>query len=293
MDERRDGLADLLVERHLEETQTDHDRGVSDQRRFAFESALVHIDMLYNRTILLLVLCLSGCGSGDPAQRVVDRAIDVHGGDHLDRVVIEFDFREYHYTFRLDGGLFRYERARMDSVGYIRDVLHNDGFFREIDGERVALPDERAEAFASSVNSVAYFALLPFKLSDEAARKRHLGTETIDSEPYHEIEVTFRPEGGGRDYRDRFVYWIHREHYTMDYLAYDYVSDEGGTRFRKAVNPRSIGGLRFQDYENYRSETIDRPGDPIEDLNEEFEAGALELVSMIEKENVTVRPISE
>ena len=240
---------------------------------------------------VLLALVTTSCGRPDPSQRIVDRAISAHGGGNVDRVVIEFDFREYHYTFRLDGGIFQYERARPDSAGYLRDVLHNDGFYREIDGDRVSLPDERAEAFASSVNSVAYFALLPFKLNDPAAQKRLLGREVIEGETYHEVEVTFIPEGGGRDHQDRFIYWIHENRHTMDYLAYDYVSDGGGARFRKAVNPRVIGGIRFQDYENYRSEDIDRPGDPIEDLDEQFQDGLLELVSMIEKRNTSVQPI--
>lgn len=243
--------------------------------------------------IFVLVICVWGCDRRPLEQLVVDRAIEVHGGEHLDGKIIEYDFREYHYTFKLDGGLFHYERSRMDTAGFLRDVLTNDGFYREIGGERIDLPEERIEAYSASVNSVAYFALLPFKLNDEAARKRYLGEEQIDGETYHEIEITFRPEGGGRDYQDRFVYWFHRDDYTMDYLAYDYVSDEGGTRFRKAVNPRTIGGIRFQDYENYRSMEIDRPGDPIERMDDEYDRGTLELVSMIEKTNVTVRPIGD
>ena len=243
--------------------------------------------------VLLSLLVLSACQDGPTAETIIVRAIDAHGGAHADDVVIEYDFREHHYTFRLDGGRFQYERAREDSIGFIRDVLNNDGFYRLVDEERADLPADRDSAYAASVNSVAYFGLLPFKLTDEAVQARLLGSERIEGEPYHEVEVTFRQEGGGRDYQDRFVYWFHEEDHTMDYMAYDYVSDEGGTRFRKAVNPRRIGGILFQDYENYTSDVIDRPGEPIEKMDDAFQADSLELVSMIEKRNITVEPIED
>lgn len=241
--------------------------------------------------LLTTVLALAACGGRATPEQIIERAIAAHGGEHADGVVIQYDFREYHYTFRLDGGRFQYERSRSDSIGFIRDVLNNDGFFRLVDGERTELPEDRDSAYASSVNSVAYFGLLPFKLNDAAVQPRLLGSEVIDGEPYHELEVTFRQEGGGRDYQDRFIYWFHKDDHTMDYMAYDYVSDGGGTRFRKAVNPRRVGGILFHDYENYTSDVIDRPGEPIEQMDEAFQADSLELVSMIEKQNIIVEPI--
>lgn len=242
---------------------------------------------------LLCAICLAtGCTGGSRAETIIARAIKTHGGDAIDHVAIDFDFREYHYTFMHDGGYFRYQRARPDSAGYLRDVLDNEGFFREIDGRRVDLPDDRVLAYSSSVNGVAYFFLLPFKLIDAAVQPRYLGESTIEGEPYHEIEVTFLQEGGGRDYEDRFVFWFHREHDTMDYFAYDFTTDGGGTRFRKAINPREINGVRILDYENYSSDRINRPGDPIEDMDDAYNAGELTLISHIENTNVTIRPIT-
>ncbi len=95
-----------------------------------------------------------------------------------------------------------------------------------------------AEVYSNSVNSVAYFALLPFRLNDAAVNKRYIGTSEIKGEPYFEIEVTFQQKGGGKDHDDVFIYWIHQQHFTMDYLAYSFIVDGGGTRFRK----RSMSG---------------------------------------------------
>lgn len=240
---------------------------------------------------VLLVAVTAACNDARDSGDIIREAIAAHGGEHADGVVIEFDFRTYHYTMRLDGGHFQYERERPDSIGYIHDVLNNDGFYREVDGKRVELPPERAAAYYSSLNSVAYFMLLPFKLTDVAVEPRYLGQTSIEGAPYHEIEVTFRQDGGGRDYQDRFVYWFHQDRHTMDYLAYDYISDETGTRFRKAYNPRTVGGIRFQDYYNYMSPDIDSPGDPIEQLDSLFQTDDLDLLSEIENTNITVEPI--
>ena len=233
---------------------------------------------------VLLLLVLVACDE-QPGEAILDRAIERHGGEVLDHAVVEFDFRDAHFIVRRDGGTFQYERHYTDSTGTVREVLNNDEVIREVDGERVSLPEDERRQVETAVNSVVYFALLPYFLDDPAVQPRYLGTTTIDGEPYHEIEVTFRQEGGGRDWEDRFVYWIQRERSTMDYLAYRFHVDGGGTRFRKAYNIRTVGGVRFADYENYTSERI---GTAIEEYDSWPDD--LRLVSTIELDNVDVRP---
>ena len=244
--------------------------------------------------LLLSMLLLAACMDDvSVSQGIVDRAIEAHGGaNNLNATVIGFDFRDRRFTLRHDDGLFRFERTFPDSSARIHDVLTNDGVYREIDGERIELDDEMRRSVISGVNSVVYFALLPFKLNDQAVRKRYLGADSVRSEPYHKVEITFQEEGGGRDHEDRFVYWFHRDRHTMDYFAYDFTEDGGGTRFREAVRPRQVGGLRFQDYINYTSDIIPSPGDSIEHFNRALESGDVHIVSEINLENISVEPIS-
>ncbi len=240
---------------------------------------------------LVLAACAAEEAPPDP-HALVERAIVVHGGDVLRRAVVTFDFRGKHFTVTRDGGRFRYERTYTDTTGAaVREVLDNDGLFREIDGVRVAMTDSARSKLATPLNSVPYFALLPFNLNDPAVQKSYLGQALLEGEPYHEIEVTFRQEGGGRDYEDRFVYWIHRDRYTMDYLAYGFHVDEGGTRFRQAFNVRTVGGVRFADYYNYVSDSLPTPNAAIERYDELMQAGAVRLLSEIVLENVSVRPL--
>lgn len=248
-------------------------------------------------SLVVLLICAghwTACRNGDPdPQRIVDRAINAHGGAaQLDETVIQFDFRDRRFKLRHDGGLFRYERTFPDSSVDIHDVLTNDTVYREIDGERVELTDQMRSSVISGINSVAYFALLPFKLNDPAVVKRYLGADSLRDQPYHKIEITFREEGGGASHEDRYVYWIHRDQHTMDYFAYDFEEDYGGTRFREAVRPRQIGGLRFLNYLNYTSDLFPSPGDSIENYDRALESGDVRLLSEINLENVSVQPIA-
>lgn len=238
---------------------------------------------------LMFLQLLCACGD-QKAQKVVDAGIDAHGGSAYVAFVLEFDFRNRHYTAARNGGIYQYTREFADSTGQIRDVLNNDGFIRYRNGLRVALPREREEAFSRSVNSVIYFALLPFGLNDAAVEKEWLEETTIDGQPYDVVRVTFDQSGGGDDHEDIFLYWFHRDRHTMDYLAYAYETDGGGLRFRKAVNPRSAGGILLQDYINYK------PSDesvPLERLQSMFTSGQLEKLSEINLVDPTVGPYPE
>jgi hypothetical protein len=154
-----------------------------------------------------------------------------------------------------------------------------------VDGAAVQLTAEARASLETQVNSVVYFAFLPYRLEDPAVRLRDLGEAELEDRPYRVIEVTFEQEGGGRDFDDRFVYWIHRDDHTLDFLAYRFHVGDGGTRFRRAVNRREVGGILIQDYENW---TLDPEIDDVAAYGDAFAAGRLELVSMVELGNVRV-----
>jgi hypothetical protein len=221
----------------------------------------------------------------DSAAVIIERARRVHGADVLDRADVSFSFRGTPFTVRRDGGAFEYARIVVDSGDVVRDVLDNDGFRRTVGGRPVTLPEAEARAAEGAVNSVVYFALLPYPLADPAVQSRLVGADTLGGEPYRLVEVTFRPEGGGRDYQDRFLYWIHRDRSTVDYLAYSYDVNDGGIRFREAFNPRTVGGVRFADYRNYAPDSVEPR---LEALAQMFEADSLTLVSEIVLDSVRV-----
>ena len=139
--------------------------------------------------------------------------------------------------------------------------------------------------YSSSVNSVHYFAHLPYGLNDRAVNKEKIGENIILGEPYYKLKITFEQEGGGADHHDEFLYWIHKEKFTIDYLAYKFLVNDGGIRFRVAYNPRYIEGIRFVDYENY---TIDDFNTKLNFLDDLYLKGELIRLSTIETEVLEV-----
>ena len=239
----------------------------------------------------------SSAASGDSltSEAIIDAAVEAHGGPVIDTSIVAFTFRGDRYQLLHDSGRFRYERMATDSLGRrVREVLSNDSLYRSIDGTRVELTDAERASVNTTVNSVSYFALLPHALTDPAVQSRRLGIDTVRGTPYHTVEVTFRQEGGGPDWEDRFVYWFDMDTYAMDFLAYAYglgdSDDDPGHRFRETYNVRDIGGVRVADYVNYTDSTL--TASTLEDYVDHLDASTLEEVSRIQLDSVEVRPLS-
>jgi hypothetical protein len=242
-----------------------------------------------NLFVLLFIFLLVSCkndSSVSEADKIISKAIEKAGGEKYENANIEFKFRETLYTSRRDNGNFELTRTITDTTNTTYyDVLNNEGFTRYHRNEEVKISDSLAGVYSESVNAVHYFVQLPFGLNDDAVIKELVGQDTINDKVYHEIRVTFKQEGGGVDHEDIYMYWVEKDNYTIDYLAYRFFVDGGGIRFRKAVNPRTVGGIRFVDYENYKTDDVTTP---LEDLDELFQKGELTKVSQIEKEILKV-----
>ena len=236
-----------------------------------------------------VLIIFTGCNAGEKSftgQEVIDQAITTAGGELFQKATIDFDFRGRHYRSIRDYGKFQYERIFEDSTGRVRDVLNNEGFERYInDTVSTLTPDSMKTKYANSVNSVLYFALLPYGLNDPAVIKEYVGTGVIDNQTYHKVRVTFEQEGGGKDYQDVFMYWVNSTDFKVDYFGYTYVTDGGGARFRKAYNARVVNGIRFVDYINYKPTLAKME---LSEFDEAFNRGELKELSRIELENINV-----
>lgn len=237
---------------------------------------------------LLIIALTYACNTKqESAQQIIDKAIAKAGGERYKNAEISFDFRKGTYKSQRKGGDFELARIMPDSTGtQYRDVVDNDGFTRFYKDTVVKLSDSMETVYANSVNSVHYFVQLPFGLNDDAVNKELIGKDTINNKEYYEIKVTFDVEGGGEDHEDVYMYWINTQNYHVDYLAYSFEVNKGGLRFRKAYNPRTIEGIRFVDYENYKTDDLSTPLSKLDDL---YEARQLELLSKIENKNIEVK----
>ena len=247
--------------------------------------------------LLALLVGVAACGppagpTGDAeAIALVHAARDAHGSDGLDGRTLHFTFRGTAFSTWTDGGRFRHTRTTRDSLGRETVVtVDNTGVSRTVDGQDAPFADDAERlAAAESVGSVVYFVRLPAPLTDPAVRVRSLGRDSVGGAPYDALEVTFAQEGGGRDWQDRYVYWLHPARRTVDFLAYSYRTSPGDTaraatghRFRRVVGVQTVGGVRIQDYENLSADSLAR----LDDYPDALDAGRTFVVSTVRTENV-------
>ncbi len=235
-------------------------------------------------TPLFLLFCLA-CNkpvTHDPGA-IIDRAIEVHGGSAYASLGVAFTFRNIDYEIYRKESQFAYVRTQVKAGDTLRDELSNQGFIRKINGVQVELPDTLSAKYTASVNSVGYFLLLPMPLKDPAVKTEYLGRVVLEGKEKEKIKVTFDAAGGGEDHQDQFVYWFDVESGRMTHLAYLYYTNEGGLRFRRAINTYQVAGILIQDYENYEAnpDSLSLLG-----LDAAFDAGKLKLLSEIKQERV-------
>jgi hypothetical protein len=239
-----------------------------------------------NKIYLVLLVVTVSCSTKKNAQEIIDSSIKTHAGERFEGALVSFKFRDKEYSVEKFGGESTYTREFDDEKLHIKDILYNSTeLTRFINDSIVDLPLEWEKKYIESVNSVLYFFQLPYGLNDSAVEKEYLGEAMVLKEPYHKIKITFAKDDGGVDFEDVFVYWVHTKKNTLDYLAYSYLTDGGGTRFRQAINQRRVKGMLIQDYVNFKAKSKDLP---IEKHDEHFEKGQLEELSRIINEDVKV-----
>lgn len=216
------------------------------------------------------------------ADSIIMLAIEAHGGQLYDQADYSFVFRGKKIRFQNDGSSYSYSSVSQKGDSLIKDVMSADKFERSINNTLQSLSKEEADKYSEALNSVIYFATLPYKLQDASVNKEYVEETSIKGVSYDVIKITFGEDGGGKDFDDQYHYWINKDTHKIDYLAYNYQVNEGGVRFRAAFNSRVIDGVTFQDYVNYEAPV----GTDLKDLPKLYEEGKLKELSKILTENV-------
>jgi len=228
---------------------------------------------------MILFACKTTSKVGNSkADQLIDAAIMAHGGDNYETAHYQFVFRNKTYTFKNNHDRYEYTLTTEKEGKSVKTILNNKGLTHI----GSSLTEKQRKGTAAAINSVIYFATLPYKLKDKAVNKKYIGLVDIKSKDYEVIEISFDEKGGGADHDDVFYYWINKETSLIDYLAYNYQVNKGGVRFRSAYNTRNIGGIVFQDYINYKAAV----GTPLGDLPGLWEQGKLKELSLIETEDI-------
>lgn len=241
----------------------------------------------FSGLLFLPIIMLYACELTPSANSIIDQSNRAHGTRVFERNSISFKFRNAVYSVEREKDEYVYTRSFQDSLGFVQDrLLNSSDFVRSINGETTQVSEEMALKYASSINSVLYFFQLPLPLNDPAVISTYLGEDVIKNTDYHVIEVKFSEDGGGQDFEDVYVYWINVKSNLIDFIAYSYLTEGGGVRFRQAINRRAVGDLTVQDYINYTP--LDK-NTPLIQLSRFFEEEKLVELSRIINENVQVQ----
>lgn len=241
----------------------------------------------FQKIVFPIFLFFLSCQSpkSENAQEIIQKALHQSGFDKSS-FSVDFDFRDYHYTLIRKPSFYSFSRSTIQKDVDVKDVMTSSKpLQRFIDGKMILLSDSLQRVYSNSLNSVMYFFQLPKPLQDTAAINELVGAVVIHGETYWTLKVTFKEEGGGEDFQDEYRYWINQKNHEIDYLAYNYLTDGGGTRFRRAVNKRKIEGIFFQDYVNYKPF---QKFEQLDSLPSLFEQEELQQVSLIENKNIRV-----
>lgn len=224
------------------------------------------------------------------AEAIVDSSISVHGGTLYMNSEKRFDFRGKTYIGAHTKRSYTLHRMYSDSLGDHEAIISSSGLHVLLNNQSIPIQDSLVNRIKNAVNSVHYFAYLPYGLNDKAVEKSLLGEEVINNTTYYKLKITFKEAGGGDDFEDVFIYWIDKDDFYVDYLAYEYHTGKGGMRFRAAYNRRNVNGIYFQDYKNYKPAN---GAATLETLGKLYEKNELELLSTIALEAISVTPIIE
>lgn len=246
---------------------------------------------------LLAVVAMLSAGPARAAEKtlrlpIVDRSIELHGGEVYDRMQAWFRICSLSGCFdvsaRWDGGL--YEHVVEGRVGDVsrRVRVTNDSVERWDDGEPVPLDAEGEQSARDFVNARIYFAFLPRGLNDGSTYKEDLGLERWGDRDLHKVKVSFEA-GTSTDAGDEYLYWFDPESGRLEQFAYDYGSGDGaGLRFRRLREYRRVGGVLVFDQENLGAEA---PDISVDVLTPRFVKRKMRHVSDVRLKDLRIEPL--
>ena len=241
----------------------------------------------YILSILLIIAC-KPANKELTAQQIIDNTIVYSGADKVLNSEITFKFRDKNYAAIRNNGSFKLFRYYTKDSINTEEVLTNNGYEKLVNAHPIKVADSMISRYSNAINSVHYFSVLPYGLNDKAVKKKLLPSSTINGKEYYKVEISFSEDGGGEDFEDVFIYWVGKDDFLVDYLAYSYHTNGGGKRFRVLKEQCVKNGIRFVDYHNYKplSKSI-----KLIDIDKAFEKNQLKKVSEIVLKDIQVKLI--
>jgi len=239
------------------------------------------------KRLIITILCFAACtmSKHPTADEIIEKSIRAHGWDK-NEINLAFEFRDFRYELIRKPNFYSYKRTTKKEGIVIQDIMTSKSKLkRYINDTAFKINDSLANIYSNSLNSVMYFFQLPRPLKDPAVVSDFLGEKIILDKAYWTVRIKFKEKDGGKDFQDEYRYWINTVNGQIDYLAYNFLTDGGGTRFRKAKNVIEKDGFVFQDYTNFKPK---KKFISLDSLPLLYEQDKLIVVSEIENLNIKV-----
>lgn len=195
----------------------------------------------------------------DSARWVLDRTLAYHGGALYYDADLSFAARNRTYKARFDSIGFRYERRlRMMNQAAV-DIVDQNGFRREVDGERIRMaPGDRDES-AFSLGQVVLFAFFPHFLRDSMVDAHYLGTYRFKPEGkmYYRVGFHFRQYWAGFSTEEEYLCLVDTSTFALAYIAYSFKRNGGGLRLLEVSGLIEDGGVHLLNYNSYVPESTE------------------------------------
>jgi peptidoglycan/xylan/chitin deacetylase (PgdA/CDA1 family) len=239
-------------------------------------------------------------GGAQTARRVVDRAIEHHGGDLYtgSRVALTVTSASgsFDVVSEVDGERFRHTVTDPGADGGTRRVRVSNATGETVEewrgGVPVDLDQDAARRARDFVMARVYFPFLPFRLNDPSVIHEDLGTERWGDRDLRKVRVTFEA-GTSTDDQDVYLYWFDPDSGRLEQFAYSFETGDGGLRLRKGFHYRRVGGLLFFDSENWG---VSGHGRDVLEITPAFadpETGEMEKISTVVLSDVEVTPVGD
>lgn len=201
---------------------------------------------------LALATLLVSCNSEPEitGQDILDRAIEVSGGEQFFHSTISFDASGMHYTMERDGHLSNFTAERQVDTTYYKATYRNGYQQYFVNGVEQEESFSSRKFISSRIDGFLYLMSIPHVFDQTAVIVERMEDVLIRRKTYQVIHITFTklPED---DPGNEFYLYIDPETGFVEFSAEKFDLDGETNLLRKAFNPRTINGIRIVDYKMF------------------------------------------
>ena len=201
--------------------------------------------------IIVLFLTFTSCRDDATqinAKQLLEKTIIASGGDKFFNSKIQFDLDILHYDIYRKNNISNFEITRqVDSIVY--KATYNNGDMAYY------VNDEKQEKSMSSIlflntylKGFIYLSSIPHILKQNSVLLSRLNDVKIENTNYYTLYVTYKELEDYPQAQDEFYLYINPETNYIDFYAQKHYLTGDKMLFKKAINSRTINGIRFSDY---------------------------------------------